>query len=141
MAVSEILKLAIDRAAAVNVYWNLLIAVSTAVLGIMASGKSFTSSRNLKMLLTCAFALFAYSNLAAIIRLGELRSALLSMLSAEMEVRSALIAGLQPAPLLTYAAFHITLDAAVVAALWLVPWRAQEQHSESVDSNSHREGD
>ena len=61
------------------------------VVGIMASGKAFTNSQTLKIFLTGAFVVFAYSNLEAIIRLGELREALLAMLSTDLPDREALV--------------------------------------------------
>ena len=41
----DALKLLFDRAEALNGYWNLYIAVSLGVVGLMASGKSFTRLR------------------------------------------------------------------------------------------------
>lgn len=123
MTEADILGLAIDRAGAINTYWNLHIAVSTAVLGIMASGKHFTSSKALKTIMTCAFVLFAYSNLDAILRLGELRIALLELLPSELSNREAFVASLAPASRGQYVAFHAVLDIAVVTAIWFVPWQ------------------
>ncbi|MBI4791674.1 MAG: hypothetical protein HY789_02820 [Deltaproteobacteria bacterium] len=119
METKDILGLAIDRASAINGYWNLYIAVATGLVGVMSSGKGFTRSRSLQVFLTVAFVIFAYSNLDAILRLGELRTALLDMLPAGME---AIGKSLQPARPWQYIAFHGTLDLLVVAAIWFVPW-------------------
>ena len=119
MEAKDILGLAIDRASAINGYWNLYIAVATGLVGVMSSGKGFTRSRSLQVFLTVAFVIFAYSNLDAILRLGELRTALLHLLPAEME---AIGKSLQPAKPWQYMAFHGTLDLLVVAAIWFVPW-------------------
>lgn len=118
----DILGFAIDRASAINTYWNIFIAVATAVIGVMASGKAFTSSRALKVFLSLAFIVFAYSNLNAILLLGELRTALLATIPAEFPNREAIVASLQPAEWWQYAAFHGFLDLTVLAAIWFVPW-------------------
>ena len=115
----DILGFAIDRASAINGYWNLYIAVATGLVGVMASGKLFTKSNSLKIFITVAFVVFAYSNLDAILRLGELRSALLNMLPPEM---GGIGKSLAPAKPWQYIAFHGVLDLLVVASIWLVPW-------------------
>lgn len=118
---NAILGFAIERAAAINGYWNLYIAVATGLVGIMASGQSFTSSVALKLFLTLAFGVFAWSNLDAILRLGRLRRALLDMLPTE---RSAVRESLAPATARQYIVFHGALDALVIAAIWFVAWPA-----------------
>ena len=118
---AEIVRLAIDRSSAVNTYWNLYIAVATAVVGTAASGGEFTSSLALKIILTGAFALFALSNLNAIQRLGELRSVLLEMLPEDMPKRERLLESLKPATRHTYAVFHVALDIAIIACIWFAP--------------------
>jgi len=119
MEARDILGFAIDRASAIISYWNLYIAVATGLVGVMASGKVFTKSTSLKAFLTVAFVVFAYSNLDAILRLGELRSALLEMLPTDMR---GLYDSLAPAKPWQYVAFHGVLDLLVVAAIWFVPW-------------------
>ena len=44
MQTTEILDFAIERASAINTYRNIFIGVATAIVGVMASGKSFTGS-------------------------------------------------------------------------------------------------
>ena len=122
MESNDILGFAIDRASAINTYWNIFIAVATAVVGVMASGKAFTNSRVLKIFLSGAFVVFAYSNFEAIIRLGELREALLDMLPNDLPNRQAVVGSLSPAEWWQYAGFHVFLDAVVLAAIWFVPW-------------------
>ena len=118
----DILGFAIERASAINTYWNIFIAVATAVIGIMASGKGFTDSTALKLFLTGAFIVFAYSNLDAILRLGELREALLAMLPSELPNHQAVVKSLSPASRWQYTVFHVFLDLSVLAAIWIVPW-------------------
>jgi hypothetical protein len=125
----DILGFAIERASAVNTYWNIFIAVATAVVGVMASGKPFTTSLALKIVLSGAFLVFAYSNLAAILRLGELREALLSMLPDDITSRQAIVASLSPAEGWQYTVFHVVLDLVVLAAIWLVPWPGAERRT------------
>ncbi|MDY6837390.1 MAG: hypothetical protein SWH78_05390 [Thermodesulfobacteriota bacterium] len=122
MECKDILAFAIERASAINTYWNIFIAVATAVVGVMASGKAFTNSRTLKFFLSGAFTVFAYSNLSAIIRLGTLREALLDMLPNDFSNREAIVGSLSPAEWWQYTGFHLLLDVAVLAAIWLVPW-------------------
>jgi hypothetical protein len=117
--VKDILGFAIDRATAINGYWNLYIAVATGLVGVMSSGKVFTNSKPMKVFATIAFVVFAYSNLDAILRLGELRAVLLDMLPTEMK---ALHESLAPAKPWQYIAFHGALDLLVIAAIWFVPW-------------------
>lgn len=115
----EILNLAIDRASAVNTYWNLCIAVATAVIGTMASGRMFTTSAALKVFLSLAFIVFAASNLFAILRLGDLRIALIYMLPETLP--TALADAIRPASAAAYSVFHIALDGLVLACIWFVP--------------------
>jgi hypothetical protein len=114
----DILGFAIDRASAITGYWNLYIAVATGLVGVMSSGKLFTKSKSLKIFITVAFVVFAYSNLDAILWLGELRSALLDMLPKEMGVIRESLAPAKPSQ---YTAFHGVLDLLVVASIWFVP--------------------
>ena len=116
---NAVLGFAIERASAINGYWNLYIAVATGLVGVMASGRAFTSSVTLKAFLTVAFVVFALSNLDAIVRLGRLRSALLEQLPAEL---GKVGRNLAPAPTRQYVAFHAVLDLTVLGAVWLVPW-------------------
>ena len=122
MESKDILGFAIDRASAINTYWNIFIAVATAVVGVMASGKTFTNSLALQIFITGAFVVFAYSNLEAIIRLGKLRKALLAMLPDDLPNCEAVVESLSPAEWWQYAGFHAFLDAVVLAAIWFVPW-------------------
>ena len=117
---NAVLGFAIERASAINGYWNLYIAVATGLVGIMASGQAFTSSATLKAFLTVAFVVFALSNLDAIVRLGKLRCALLEQLPAGLnEIRK----NLAPASTRQYVAFHMVLNLVVLCAIWFVPWQ------------------
>jgi hypothetical protein len=117
---TDILRLAIDRSSAIMTLWNIFIAVATAVVGVMAKG--FAGSRTLKLVLSGAFVIFAASNLWAILRLGELRTALLAMLPADLPNHAAIVASLSPAQAWQYALFHGILDLSVLAIIWLVRW-------------------
>lgn len=118
----RLLEMAIDRGAAVNTYWNFYIVVTTAILGTMATGRPFTQSIALKLVLSGAFVLFALSNLHAILTLAELRTALLDLLPSDLEGRDILVKSLSPKPTLTYGLFHGLLDIVVLCCIWLVPW-------------------
>jgi len=131
MKAEDILAFAIDRASAINTYWNLFIGVATTLVGIMASGKEFTCSPKLKKFLSTAFIVFAASNLLAILRLGALRETLLRMLPQNVTEGPDLIKYLSPAPPFVYICFHIVLDLLVLAAIWHVNWR---EASKNVDS-------
>lgn len=123
----EILGFAIERASALNGLWNLYIAVATAGIGLMASGKAFTTSKILKSALTVAFLVFAYSNIDAIWRLGELRTSLLQLLPQDLD---AIKKSLEPATCLQYGVFHFILDLLVVLAIWFVPWPHGDRRSD-----------
>lgn len=122
MTETDILELAIDRADAIFTYWNILLAVATALLGTMASGKKFTQSVILKGVLTLVFSVFAVSNLLVILQLASLRVELLSLLGSSNTISDALISSLAPAAKANYIAFHLFIDMSVVAAVWFVPW-------------------
>lgn len=116
----KVLELVFSRADALNGYWNLYIAVTLGLLGIMASGKAFTEARAIKLLLSFAFLVFAYSNLGAIDATNEQRRQLLLLLSGSSFHEAAAHAG-PPRQALLWA-FHMVLDVATILALWLVPW-------------------
>jgi len=122
MQAKDVLGFAIERASALNGLWNLFIAVATGIVGVMASGKSFTRSRSLRIFLSLVFLAFAYVNLDAMLRLGELRQTLLTMLPATLPGRPEVVATLGPARPWQYVVFHVFLDAVVLAAIWVVPW-------------------
>jgi hypothetical protein len=123
----DILGFAIERASALNGLWNLFIAVATGIVGVMASGKAFTTSRSLKVFVSLAFVAFAYVNLEAMLRLGELRQALVSMLPSALSGRAEVVASLSPAKPWQYVVFHLFLDAVVLAAIWVVPWPSPDK--------------
>ena len=122
LSVKDVLGFAIERTAALNNFWNLFIVVATAVVGIMASGKPFTNSKLLKIFLSIAFILFAYTNLTAILKLANLRAALLDMIPKDIENIQPVIDNLTPPGHLQYIVYHGMLDIVVVAAIWFVPW-------------------
>ena len=127
ISAKDVLGFAIERASALNGLWNLFIAVATAVVGVMASGRSFTASPLLKVSLSLAFVAFACVNLDAMIRLGNLREALLGMLPPALPNRAEIVKSLSPAESWQYKSFHLFLDAVVLAAIWFVPWLTLEK--------------
>ncbi|AXS39833.1 hypothetical protein [Breoghania sp. L-A4] len=127
MDADRILGFAIDRAGAVNTYWNIYIAVASTVIGavISLSGSDATvSAPAIKPVLAGAFIVFALSNLGAIKQLGRLRSALLAMLPGEMDNRAAIVESLKPRSAAVYTGFHLTLDVLVLAVIFHqdLPW-------------------
>jgi hypothetical protein len=81
--------------------------------------KPFTQSKTLKLFLSFAFVVFAVSNLAAILRLGELRTAILQLLPLDL---ASVRPSLAPAAPWQYKLFHGVLDLLVLGAIWFVPW-------------------
>jgi hypothetical protein len=119
-AQQKLLELVFARADALNGFWNLYIAVALGVLGLMASGKPFTEARPIKLLLTVAFAAFAYSNYDVIRATNFQRTELLSLLNGSLYYAAASHA----APPATWKlnVFHGALDLLVLLVVWLVPW-------------------
>jgi hypothetical protein len=76
--------------------------------------KPFTQSKTLKLFLSFAFVVFAVSNLAAILRLGELRTAILQLLPLDL---ASVRPSLAPAAPWQYKLFLL-----VLGAIWFVPW-------------------
>lgn len=117
----DILEIAIERSGALNNYWNIFIAVSLGVVGVMASGETFTDSDILKIVLTVAFVVFAYANLDAILCLGKLRQALINKIK-EDEGLKPIVESIKPAKNWHYVVFHVLLDISVIFSVWFVPW-------------------
>lgn len=116
----KILELVFARADALNGYWNLYIAVSLGLLGVMASGKPFTEVRPIKVLLTLAFIGFACSNIDVLDSTNEQRRQLLLLLKNSSYSPAATAAG--PPERWQLWMFHLTLDALIVLLVWFVPW-------------------
>ncbi len=121
----DLVGFAIERATAPTTYWNILIAVITTVLGLLASGKVVVQRRLTKGLLTAGFALFAYSNLHAICQLNNQRDALCNLID-DQALRS-LVSTLRPPAAWEVTAFHLTMDVAVVLMIWLVRWSGRKR--------------
>lgn len=114
----EYLKLAIERAGEIMVYWNILIAVSLGLLGFFASGKELAANTTLKVIASIAFAVFAVSNFDAMWQLNRQREELCKLIDAPQLAR--LVAELRPDEPWMYAAFHALMDIAVICGLWLI---------------------
>jgi hypothetical protein len=121
----DLIGFAIERAGALPTYWNILIAVITTILGLLASGKMVVQTRFTKSLLTCGFAMFAYSNLNAITQLNSQRDALCNLIG-DQELR-ALVLSLRPPAAWKLTAFHLFIDVAVILMIWLVRWGGRDK--------------
>ena len=124
----RLLDFVFGRADALNGYWNLYIAVSLGLLGIMASAKAFTEIRTIKILLTDAFVGFALSNLDVIDSTNEQRRQLLLLLKDGPYLSAAKAAG--PPERWHLWVFHIVLDTLLVLCVWLVPWHKADRSSD-----------
>lgn len=121
-AQQKLLELVFSRADALNGFWNLYIAVSLGLLGLMASAKPFTEVKAVKVLLSVAFVAFAYANYDVIAATNVQRSELLKLLAGSIYLPAAQHA--RPPTSGELAAFHGILDALVLALVWLVPWHS-----------------
>jgi hypothetical protein len=118
LSASDILPIAIERTAEINTYWNIFIGVATGVLGTMVAGKEIAQNTKVKVLLSVGFALFAASNLEAILALNAQRQALAALL--DDPALAGLVKEIRPGPWYYYAIFHAMLDAIVIGAIWSV---------------------
>ncbi len=119
---NELMNLIFGRVDALNGYWNLYIAVTLGILGIMASGKKFTKQTSIKTLLTVAFLVFAYSNWSAISGTNEQRRLLIPLVTASYSS----VAQLTEPPLYwLLALYHGALDLLVIGGIWLVRWPSE----------------
>jgi AcrR family transcriptional regulator len=119
----EVLKIVFERAEALNGYWNLYIAVSLGVLGLMASGKPFTQFRQTKILLTIGFVAFALSNLDVILDTNEQRRALAALIEEKFRAAAKFAA---PPDDWKVIAFHVVLDTVVALCIWMLPWHGAQ---------------
>lgn len=134
MEPSEVLELLFRRADTLQGYWNLLIAGTAAMLGLMASGKPFTQQRQMKVLLTIAFTAFAISNLVAILAVNDQRRHLGLLIPGKHPLKALAESAMPQADLLLIA-FHITIDVLVILTIWFVHWsvRAHSRTPPSTD--------
>jgi hypothetical protein len=124
-----ILTILLERGAYMNTYWNFFIVVSSALIGVLASGKEFTNSMALKVVFALVFVLFAISNFNAIESLVNQRVALLKQLSPKFPID--IKCSVKPKSLSVYLMFHIALDVLVLASIFLVPWYMKQKNSEN----------
>lgn len=111
-----LLKVMIERASYLNTYWNFYLVVATAIIGSMASGK-IRLTKDIRIIFTAAFILFAASNLHAIISINEQRSALGDLIPTAL---STVTETLRPGPLWQYIGFHLLLDVSILIAMWRI---------------------
>ena len=119
-AQQALLELVFSRADSLNGFWNLYIAVSLGLLGMMASAKPFTEMKGIKLMLTVGFTAFAYSNYDVISATNEQRAELLRLLAGSIYLPAAQHAG--PPTKEQLMLFHGVLDALVISMVWFVPW-------------------
>ncbi len=115
----EMLQIIFERSDSLNGYWNLYIAVSLGILGLMASAKPFTQLRTTKFLLTVAFIAFAISNGHAMYDINDQRRELIELVETPF---TAVVAHGRPPGRVQFVAFHAVLDLLVVLCIWLIPW-------------------
>ncbi len=120
MNTEDILHLIFERHDTLQGYWNLFIAGTAAILGLVASGKPFAQQKQMKAFLSAAFVIFALSNLAAILNLNSQRRELAKLIE-EPKVMQ-LIESTLPPPDSWLIAFHLTIDVIVVFTIWFVQW-------------------
>lgn len=113
---TDLLKMLIERTSYINTYWNFYIIVATAVIGTIASGK-INVTHSIRVILTCAFVLFALSNLQAIICVNKQRTALSNLVPDSF---STITETLRPNNNFRYIAFHLLLDISVLLAVWRI---------------------
>jgi len=123
----ELIKILIDRGSYMNTYWNFYIVVTSAIIGILATGKEFTRLKAVRGLLCIVFILFAASNFFAIQNLIDQRSALANQLTSA--VPDEIMGTLRPQNVILYAAFHVLLDVVVVACILRIPWHSMKAKS------------
>src|SRR5688572_18881502 len=107
----DLLKIIFERAGALNGIWNLYIAVAFGVVGIMASGKSFTTRTGVKLLLIAAFVVFAIANVLELYFINQQRFALIELVDTQF-IKVANQA--KPLPNVLLFLFHGILDAIVI---------------------------
>jgi hypothetical protein len=132
---TELLKILVERTSYINTYWNFYIAVATAILGILASGK-VAITNNIRIILTVAFVLFTYSNYGAIKDVNEQRTAILNQISEEsqngttkpekkigntLQEKLSIVAGkFKPKSKRQYLLFHLLLDITILVSIWRI---------------------
>ena len=125
MEIVDAIPLFFERGQTVFIAWNIYAAGALGVLGLVgATVKTSLPVGKVKWVLTFGFLVFALSNVYAIHELFNQQVALLKFATdlAERSVDSVLIKALCPwvtVPVLYV--FHLTLDIAVVAAIWVMP--------------------
>jgi hypothetical protein len=113
----ETLKLLLERADAVNKYWNLYIAVSLGVIGVSQAIKGDGSFSALRILLALGFVIFAISNLLAIRSINAQRMQI-SMLVEDPYKNIANLG--RPPSEFVFLCFHAGIDVAVVLSILLL---------------------
>jgi len=97
--------------------WNIFIAVSLGIVGLVYSEK-LPARRELRIALSAAFVIFAAGNLYSLTAAQRFILALLAALGGAPSERD-LFAQLHASPVSRLIAYHLALDLAVLAAIWL----------------------
>jgi hypothetical protein len=116
------LKLLFERTDALNGIWNLYIAVCLGFLGILASGKPFTQTGKFKVLMSTAFAVFAFSNWWGMYDLNLQRSSLYTVVASKESDYKEAAEHARPSSAWLVTTYHLTLDLSMMAAIGLVKW-------------------
>ena len=117
---SELIDHAISRIGDASDYWNFFIVVVSAIIGLMASGRSLVRQRRVRGALAILFAIFAVGNLFAIYTANEQRAAFVALLT--QPGLEGVANTLRPVQLITYGGYHLILDIVTILIIVLVPW-------------------
>jgi hypothetical protein len=97
--------------------WNIFIAVSLGIVGLVYSEK-LPARRELRIALSVAFLIFAAGNLYSLSAAQRFILALIAALSGDRS-HSELFSRLHASPVWRLVVYHLGLDLAVLAAIWL----------------------
>lgn len=113
----DLLKYLIERTSYINTYWNFYIVVATAIFGLLASGK-IALTKQVRVIITVAFLLFAFSNIGAILNVNTQRRALINLILENSANYKSITDTFKPNHWLWYTFFHLCLDVSILLAIW-----------------------
>ncbi len=134
MDIKDALGFLFQRADATQTFWNLYLGVVTTILGLLTAAKIDWFRREVCIALTCVFAVFAYSNFAALDALRQQRAGLVDVAvhaqGFQECVYRSILRAVGPPGRITLRIYHLVLDLFVIAAVWFVPFlRRKRLHS------------
>ena len=106
---SDLLQILLASSGSLAAYWNILIAGIAAIIGVLASGKSFVSVPTTRVLLSGLFIVFAMSNLVAILDLVDQRRVIVELLPKSGDFLELARAFTPPGPLVLIL-FHLVIQ-------------------------------